>query len=170
MRQEKQFLLEEVEQLIDKHGSFVITRYAKLNANLASKFRRDIQDMGCIFEVMRKTMLVKASEKAGVPLSLDALDGHIGLVFSGKDPIETAKFIIKFGEENDKTVQVIGGRVDGKLYSGAEMDRLSKLPGKDEMRAQLLSVLEAPMSHTLGCMDAIVLSVVYCLANKAEQK
>lgn len=118
---------------------------------------------------MRKRILVKAAQAAGIEIDLNSLEGHIGIVLGGKDPFETTKFVYKFCQDNDKAVEVIGGRFEGQLYNAAEMEALSKLPGKDEMRAQLLSVLQAPMSQTLGVMDAVLSSVVYCLDNKSKQ-
>ncbi len=95
--------------------------------------------------------------------------GISALVFAGNDPFETTKFVFKFSQESDKAMEVIGGRFEGQLYNAAEMETLSKLPSKDEMRAQLLSVLQAPMAQTLAVMDAVLSSVVYCLDNKSKQ-
>lgn len=169
MRQEKQLLLDEIKGQIDHFKSFVIMRYLGLNANAANAFRRDIAQSGGNVEVVRKRVLVKAAAAAGVNLDLDALDGHIGLVFTGKDPIETAKIVFKYSQETGDAITVIGGRFDGQLYGGADVEMLSKLPGKNEMRAQLLSTLEAPMSQTLAVMEALLTSVAYCLDNKAKQ-
>lgn len=169
MRQEKQLLLEEVQGQIKKNDSFLIMRYKGLTANKANEFRGDISKKGGAVEVVRKRILVKAAQAAGIKIDPEALDGHIGLIFAGNDPFETAKFVFKFSQESDKAVEVIGGRFEGQLYNAAEMETLSKLPSKDEMRAQLLSVLQAPMSQTLGVMDAVLSSVVYCLDNKSKQ-
>jgi large subunit ribosomal protein L10 len=169
MRQEKQLLLDEVQGHLKKSDSFLIMRYKGLSANKANDFRGNVAQKGALFEVVRKRILVKAAHELGIKIDLDALDGHIGLVFAGQDPLETAKFVFKFGEDNDKAVQVIGGRFEGRLYNAAEMETLSKLPSKDEMRAQFLSVLEAPMSQTLAVMEAVLSSVVYCLDNKSKQ-
>jgi len=125
--------------------------------------------MGGEVEVIRKRVLLKAAENAGITLDLDALTGHIGLVFTGDNPLDLTKAVIKFGKENNNVVGIIGGRVDGILYNADQMKVLSELPSKDEMRAQLLSVFEAPLSQTLGTMDALLLSVVYCLDNKNSQ-
>lgn len=168
MSSEKQLLLDEVKDQIDQFGSFVIMRYFKLTANQANELRGAVAKSGGSVEIVRKRLLVKAAGAVGVPLELAALPGHVGLVFTGDDPIETAKVVFKFGQES-KALEVIGGRFDGQLYGGADVETLSKLPGKDEMRAQLLSVLEAPMSQTLAVMEAVLTSVVYCLDNKCKQ-
>lgn len=169
MRQEKQLLLDEVQGHISKSDTFLIMRYKGLTANKANEFRGDISKKGGTVEVVRKRILVKAAKAAGIEINPSSLEGHIGLVFGGADLLETTKFVFKFGEDNGKAVEVIGGRFEGQLYNAAQMETLSKLPSKDEMRAQLLSVLQAPMSQTLAVMDAVLSSVVYCLDNKSKQ-
>lgn len=170
MRKDKQLLLDEVKEQIDQYNSFVIMSYLKLGANAANKFRTEIANLGGNVEVMRKRVLIKAAEAAGVTLDIKALPGHIGLVFAGRDALETTKAVFKFSQDNNKAVEVIGARFEGQLYNGADMEMLSKLPGKDEMRAQLLATLEAPLSQTLAVMDAVLTSVVYCLDNKCKQQ
>ncbi|MBA3815516.1 MAG: 50S ribosomal protein L10 [Parachlamydiaceae bacterium] len=168
MRQEKQLLLNEVKDQIDHFGSFVIMRYLKLSANKANDFRRQVAKIGGNVEVMRKRILIKAAKAAGVELDLEALPGHIGLVYAGAEPIEMTKLVFKFSSENAKSIEVVGGRFEGQLYNAVDVERLSKLPGKNEMRAQLLSTFEAPMAQTLAVMDALLSSVVYCLDNKCK--
>lgn len=170
MRKEKQLLLDEVKDQITENSSFVVMRYFGLKANKAHEFRREVAKYGGSVEVMRKRLLIKAAKAAGIELDIKTLDGHIGLVFAGDDPIETTKFVYKFGQENEKAVQVIGGNIDGQLYNAADVEMLSQLPGKDELRAQFLGLLEAPMAQTLGAMDALIASVVYCLDNKCKQE
>lgn len=169
MRQEKQLLLDEIKGQMDKHGTFVIMSYQKVTANLANQFRNEIAKLGGNVEVVRKRLLIKAADAAGLKLDLEALPGHIGLVLAGKDPIETTKAVFRFSQDNDKALEIVGGRFEGLYYSGKQVEMLSKLPGKDEMRAQLLATLEAPMSQTLAVMEALLSSVVYCLDNKTKE-
>lgn len=169
MRPEKELLKQEIKNKIERFESFVIMQYAGLGANTANEFRREISGIGGDVEVVRKRVLLKAAEDAGVHLELSSLPGHIGIVFFEKDPIESTKTVIKFSQDRDKVIQVIGGRFDGQLYTSAEVERLSTLPGKNEMRAQLLSVLEAPLSQTLAVVEALLMSVPYCLDNKSKE-
>lgn len=169
MREEKKLLKNEIKSKIERFNSFVIIQYTGLNANVANDFRREIGKIGGDVEMTSKRVLMKAAEDAGLKLELSELPGHIGLVFFGKDPIESTKALIQFSKDREKVIQVRGGRFDGQLYSGSDVERLSTLPGKDEMRAQLLSVFEAPLSQTLAVFEAILTSVPYCLDNKCKQ-
>ncbi|MBA2727866.1 MAG: 50S ribosomal protein L10 [Parachlamydiaceae bacterium] len=168
MRQEKQLLLEEVKEQIEKDSSFIIMRYGKLSANKFGELRREVGKMGGNVEVMRKRILLRASREVGIELDSVDLTGHIGVVYGGHDPLETTKFVFQFSQQNDKSIEVIGGRFDGQLYHGPQVLALSQLPTKDEMRAQFLGLLEAPMAQTLAVMDAIMSSVIYCLDNKVK--
>lgn len=170
MRPEKELLKQEIKDKIERFGSFVIMRYKSLNANTANDFRRAMGKVGGDVEVVRKRVLLKAAEDVGLELDLSTLTGHIGLVFLGEDPIESTKTVIKFSQDREKVIQVLGGRFDGQMYTGADVERLSTLPGKDEMRAQLLSVFEAPLSQTLAVIEALLTSVPYCLDNKSKQE
>lgn len=170
MRKEKQLLLDEIKEKIKSNGSFILTRYQGLQANSSNDLRGEVAKIGGELEVVRKRILVKAALEQGIELDLQMLEGHIGVVFPGEDSVETAKTLFEFGKSSNGQVEVIGGHVDGKLVDAAQMELLSKLPGKDEMRAQLLGLFEAPMSQTLATMEALVCSVVYCLDNKVKEE
>ena len=166
MRKEKTLHLSEIQKPIAAH-SFLVVKYS-MGANQANGFRRELDKAGGHLEVTRKRMLLKAAKDSGVDLKYDSLDGHIGVIFAPVNPLEITKLVFKFGDDNTDAIQVVGGRIDGQLYNGTDMEKLSKLPSMDEMRSQLLSVFEAPLSQTLATMEAVLASVVYCLDNKCK--
>ena len=169
MRQEKQLLLDDIRDKLTGSTGFILTRYGKMNPNLASQFRFDLMKTGGDFEVIRKRILMKAAEAAGLKLDRAMLDGHIGIVFTTQDLLQTAKTVFKFKETNEDMMEVIGGRFEGKLYSAKDVEALSKLPTKPEMQAQLLGLLEAVPSQLLGVIDALLSSVAHALDQKNKQ-
>jgi len=169
MRSEKHLLKDEVKSKIERHGAFIVMKYTGFGANTANAFRREVGKMGGEMEVVRKRILFKAGQDVGIHFDPSDFTGHIGLVFLGKDPIETLKAVFKFSQTNNKVFQIHAGRFDGKLYNGADVEKLSKLPGINDMRAEFLGLLEAPMAQTLAVMEALLSSVVYCLDNKTKQ-
>jgi len=170
MKQEKQLLIDEVQELVEQHSSFILVQYKGFKANVAHNFRRAIKKTGGEVQMARKRVLTKSIQPMGVSISSDALPGHITLVLTGKDPIETTKALFQFGKENDRTITVCAGQLYGQLYSAADVERLSQLPDRDGMRAQLLATFEAPLSHTIAVMEAILCSVMHCLENKSKQQ
>jgi large subunit ribosomal protein L10 len=165
MRPEKQLLLDEIKEQISNASALVLMKYQRMNPNLSSQFRMSLSASGGSFEVVRKRILLKAAEAAGFTLDLDALEGHVGVVFVSADPVQVTKTIYQFAKENEDVLHVLAGRFEGKICSARDVLQISELPSKDEMRAQFLSVLEAPMSQTLAVMEALLTSVPHCLEN-----
>jgi large subunit ribosomal protein L10 len=171
VRKEKQLLLDEITDKIDDMPSFVMTRYHKMSANIANDFRGELEKAQGELEVVRKRVLLKALEVAGIEgVDKSLLEGHIGVVFTKEDPVEVAKTIYDFSKGNENSIEVVGGRIEGKLYLADDVERLSKLPSKDQMRAQLIGTLQAPMAQTLSVMNSLLTSVMHCLENKAKKE
>jgi large subunit ribosomal protein L10 len=156
MRQEKQLLLDEILEKMSASPNLIVTRYSKWSAGTAHQFRRGVRTKQAEFEVVRKRIFQKAAKSAGFEVPEQWLEGHIGLVFVQGDALATAKEIDRFGEENEKALEIVGGRIDGKLMDGAEVVMLAKLPSLDELRAQFIGLLVAPMANVLAVMDALV--------------
>jgi len=168
MRPEKQLLLDEIKGKIEQSQAFLITRYGSINPNLASEFRMSLAKTGGEFEIVRKRIFLKAAEAAGIAIDSSALVGHIGIIFAEDDPLQTTKLVFKFRSDHEELLEVIGGRFEGQMYQARDVERLSKLPSKPEMQAQFLGLLEAVPSQTLGVIDALLTSVIYCLDNKSK--
>lgn len=155
MRQEKQLLLDEIKQKIDGSASMIVTSYKTLPPNTSWKLRDLLAKQGSIFEVVRKRVFLKASEKAGIQFDGSLLKGHVGVVFINQsDAMEPTKTICKFSADNNSIVQVLCGQLEGKLISGVDLVALSKLPSMDEMRAILLGLFISPMAQTLSVFEA----------------
>ena len=168
MRKEKQLLLDEIKEKIDGSTAMVLTSYQSLKPNLSADFRMQLNKAGGGFSVVKKRVLVKAANAEGVELDEDALEGHIGVAFAYEDPISMTKAVFDFAKTNKDVLTVIGGQFEGRLMSAEDVKAISQLPSKDEMRAQFIGLLEAPMSQTLSVVEALLTSIMHCLENKSQ--
>lgn len=168
MRREKQLLLDEIKEKIDRSSAMVLASYSRLNPDMSSAFRNSLGHNGGVLEVVRKRILIKAAAASGISLDINDLNGHIGVVFIEKDPVQVTKTIYQFAKENEEVLRVIGGRFEGQVCSAKDIEAISKLPSRDEMRSQFLATLEAPLSQTLAVIDSLLTSTLYCLENKIE--
>lgn len=162
MRAEKQLLLDEIRDKIEGTSSFIVARYQGMTTEKARTFRDIVAQAKGEFEVVRKRVFLKAVQAAGLQLNVEILKGHIGVIFTDADPAELSKIALKYSEENEKAIQIIAGQIQGEIYSGEDLEALAKLPPLEELRAQFLGLLEAPMGQTLAVMDAVMTSVPYC--------
>jgi large subunit ribosomal protein L10 len=140
-----------------------------MTGDKAYEFRRALAVTGGYYEVVRKRMLVEAARQIGIEFNAKELPGHIGLVLGAKDPLEATKVVLSFTLSNSDSLALIAGYVDGEKASREDIQRLATLPGKAQMRAELLGLLVAPMTGVLGTMEAVMTDVVSCIDSKANQ-
>ncbi|NBO23661.1 MAG: 50S ribosomal protein L10 [Chlamydiae bacterium] len=152
MRKEKTLLLDSLSDVVKDAKSLVLTSYDKMSANQAAGFRSSLREVGSQFTVVKKKMFLKAAEQLGYQFG-EELAGHIGVVAVQDNVIEATKILYKFKKENENVLHILGGQFEGKICSSKEFEMISTLPTQSEMRAQFLSVLEAPMSHSLSVIE-----------------
>lgn len=170
MRAEKQFLLDELQEKLDSSIGFIVTRYQGFTANKARQFRDIVSEQQGEYEVVRKRVFFKALEKNGIPFNMDNIEGHIGVIFAKKDVAQLTKACVKYGEENEKALEVLGGKIEGDLYSAQDMIAIASLPSLNELRAQILGLLEAPARDIVSVCNAHLSGLVNCLDAKAKKE
>lgn len=169
MRQEKQYLLEEMKDSLDSSEMMILLSYQKFDVNQTASFRKDIAQTGGSMLVVKKRVFMKAAEQAGIQLNHDDMEGHIGVVFSGAETVATTKAVCKFCKSNNEVIKIVGGHFQKQLCKAADFEKIATLPNLDQMRSTLLGVFEAPMANLLATVEALLTSVPYCLENKASQ-
>lgn len=170
MRKEKQLLLDEIKEQLEKSQSMIITQYHRVDPSLSWELRSELKKVNSDYEVVKKRIFLKAAKEAGLEVPCDKLAGHVGVVVANDDGIDATKAVFNFTKDHKGALDVLGGFYENTYYSSEKVEVLSKLPSKNEMRAQLLGLFEAPMSTTLATMDSLLTSVLHCLENKIQKE
>lgn len=169
MRKEKQLLLDQIkDEIVDASAMFMLS-YQNLGPNQTFELRDEVRKAGGRMTVVKKRVFVKALEAAGVDVGSVDMTGHLAVVYTGDDTVAPTKAVFKFGNENAKTLDILGGHFEGKAVSAGDVVAISKLPSANEMRAELLGVFEAPLAQTLAVFDALLTSIPHVLENKVEK-
>ncbi|MCH9621563.1 MAG: 50S ribosomal protein L10 [Chlamydiia bacterium] len=169
MSAEKQALLDEVKEKIDLEEGFIIASYDKLNANVVAGVREALVKAGGDMFIVKKRIFAKAASEKKVEYSLEELEGHVFLAMAKGNFPAVAKEVFKVAKDT-KAVKILGGYFEDKKCQASEVEQISKLPSLDEMRAQIIGLLEAPMSQTLATIDALLSSVLHCMENKISKE
>lgn len=153
----------------DKATSVVFVGFKGLDVPQVTELRAKFRKAGVEYTVV-KNNLIRQALKGGPHASNTALDkslvGETGVAFSFEDPSVAAKILKAFkkeGENNDK-LQLKSGILDTSVLSGKEvLENLATLPGKDELRAQLLATLQAPAQQLVMLLNAPAQNLAYVL-------
>jgi large subunit ribosomal protein L10 len=115
--------------------------------------RRQCREAGVNYRVIKNTLAKLAIAGTDYEVLSDAFEGPVGIAYS-EDALAPAKVLANFIKEC-KHLTLRLGYLDGNVLSDTDITRLSKLPGKDELRAQLLSVFNATASKFVGVLSAL---------------
>ena len=168
-RDDKVAVIEELSSRL-AHAKFaVVSDYRGLTVPVISQLRRDLKQSNADIRVAKNTLLRLAIK--GTPFeSMDQfLVGTTAVTFADGDPVAPAKVLIEFIKTNPK-LEIKTAVLDGKLLTADDLRALSTLPGKDELRAQLLAVMLAVPTTFVRVLSAVPLKALYALQAIKDQK
>ena len=168
MREEKKKMSDEVYNLINDHSGFVFVDCEKLTSNTAFKLRQKLNASGNKMKTVQSKMFKLNFSKIHSSVSELSFSNQMAVVLTNEDVIATLKDVHAFAKE-ESYPKIKGVFMDNTYYNEKDVEYLSKLPGKQELQAQFLGLLDAVPSAIVGCMDSIVAAVPRCLENKAKE-
>jgi large subunit ribosomal protein L10 len=140
----KQQVVGELKEAFADVMSVVLADYRGLDVPTVTEMRDEFRQAGCQYRVLKNTLVkiaIKGSELE--PMSA-LLAGPTAVIWSNESPSAPAKVAVKYAKEQ-KNFIIKGGYFEGQVLDMAGVDRLSKMPGKQELQATLLmTFLAAP--------------------------
>lgn len=142
--EDKKAVVAEVSAVAAKALSAVGAEYRGLSVTQLTAMRKAARDGGVYIRVIKNTLARKAVEGTEFACMQDGLVGPLILAFSLEDPGAAARLIADFAKTTDKLVPKLVA-VGGKSYPASELERLSKLPTRDQAIAILMGTMKAPV-------------------------
>ncbi len=171
-RDVKTLQIGEIKGRFDKMTAAVFLDYKGMTVENDTKLRAEFRKAGVEYKVCKNTLVKQAiKDKAWAPKLEDVLTGMTGIAWSYEDPSAAAKVVKAFKRDAaGEKLTVKGGLVEGTVLDGkAVEDQLATMPGKDELRAQLLATLQAPLQGFVALLQAPTQNFVYVLSARERQ-
>jgi large subunit ribosomal protein L10 len=141
---DKKAVVTEVAAIAAKAHSAVAAEYRGLTVSELTSLRKTARDSGVYLRVVKNTLARKAVEGTDFACMQQGLIGPLILAFSLEDPGSAARLFSDFAKGHDKlAVKLVA--VGGKQYGASELERLSKLPTREQALSMLLGVMKAPV-------------------------
>lgn len=168
-RTEKQSEIVRLKECFEKMTAAVLTNFQGLNVPEITALRRAFRKANVEYRVVKNTLIKKALADTPYLSQVEPfLKQMTGLALSYDDPSIPAKVLVEFIKKNEK-LKIKCGLMDSNALSLKEVEQLSKLPGKNELRAQLLATFNAPATSFVRLLQAGPTSFLYLL-NAQENK
>jgi len=148
-----------------------LTDFQGLTVGEMNALRTALRQTGAKYKVLKNTLARMAYEDTAVSVLAKDIAGPRAAAWidvEEKIPV-IAKVLVDFAKTNPK-LQLVRGMIDRQVIDPAEMDALSKLPSREELRARLLGAMIAPVTALVNTFAAVPRSFLNVLKAIEEQK
>jgi large subunit ribosomal protein L10 len=163
----------EVQQVVDGlrgAKSVVFADLSALKVNDATAFRGNAKNDDIEVFSSKKTLLRIALKEAGLEgIDVAQLQGSVSMLFGKGDEVAPAKALEAFRKDHEN-IKVLGGILESKWMTADEVKALAKLPSKDQLIAQVVGTIRAPLSGLVGALQGNLRNLVYVLNAIKESK
>lgn len=165
---EKERVVEELKERIESNEIAILTQYQGINVEQVTELRTKLRNENIYFKVYKNTLAKRVLDELDLSEASQYMDGPIAWAFS-TDPVAPAKILKDFGKEVE-CVQMSGGILGGAIVSKEELERLASLPSIDQLRAQVVGTIAAPLRNFVSVLNALPRNLVNVLDQIRKQK
>jgi large subunit ribosomal protein L10 len=153
-RAEKESELQSLEQAFRGSQSAVLVDFRGLKVPEVTELRRQVRAARAEYKVVKNTLARRALKGTRFESLTEHFQGTTAVAYSGDDPVALAKVLTTFAK-TAPALTIKAAVVQGKALKPAEVGDLATLPGKPELYAKLLFVLQAPMVNIVRVLNAV---------------
>jgi large subunit ribosomal protein L10 len=152
-RNEKAAVVTDVAAQVARSQTLALAEYRGLTVEHLNALRKQARERGVYLHVLKNTLARRAV--AGTPFEV-AQGSMVGPLIYGfsEDAVAAAKVISNFAKGNERLI-VKAGAYAGKALNADGVKALAAIPSKEVLLAQLLGLMQSPISRIARVLAAI---------------
>jgi len=169
-KEDKSLLIDSLVETLNAYPHFYLVDMTALNSAATSELRRECFKSEVKLQVVKNTLFGKALEKIEGDFSaLDTcLKGTTGVMFCNTANVP-AKLIKSFGKTHNNMPALKAAYAEESFYVGEDqLDALCAIKSKNELIAEVVSMLESPIQGVLSALDGG--TTIHGLLDAIEEK
>jgi large subunit ribosomal protein L10 len=168
-RDEKATIISDLNESFNRAKFAVVADYCGLKVSQLQQIRIELRKCDSEIKIAKNTLLKRAVADTGNACLGDDFAGTTAVVMSYADPVTSAKILAKFADENTK-FKIRSASLDGEKLTMESVIALSKLPSREILLGQLLSVMNAVPTGLVRVLSGVPRTFLYALQAIKDQK
>ena len=164
-------VVEELHGIFSRAKSAVVANYQGIDAEGITALRVQMRSRSVDFPVVKKNLARRAVRDTSLEVLGEDFKGPVSVLVGFEDVIAPAKALADFAKSGaTKSPEIICGVVEGKKVSSEEVRALARLPSREELISQMLSVFQGPTTNFAGVISSLLRKLVGTLDAIREKK
>ena len=167
----KEAYVKEFQDKIEKSAVVVLTNCEGIKVTDMTALRKAVRESGAEMRVVKNTLIVRALNNLGMESMTGYMKGATAITFGYEDPVSPVKALVDFAAKAKlKKFTFKAGYMEGKVLDTAQLEALSKLPGRKELLGMVASCFQGPLRNIVSVCQAPIRKFVYALDAVREKK
>lgn len=147
--------IEETKKVFSDYNDFIFAEYRGLTVEQITALRDKLREHEAPLKVVKNNFARVAFEELKIDNVAEYLKGPTAVVMAKEDSNEAAKVLFDFAKDTPALV-VKGGYIQKEIYDAAKIEAYSKVPGKKQLIAMLMSAINGPVQKLAATLQAYV--------------
>jgi large subunit ribosomal protein L10 len=167
--EDKKSIVAEVSTIAASAHSAVAAEYRGLSVDEMTELRVKARNEGVYLRVIKNSLVKRAVDGTDFECMKDSLVGPLIMAFSQEDPGAAARLVKDFSKDHDKLIAKIIS-VGGEVLPVEQIERLAKLPNREQALSLLMAVMKAPIEKFVRTLNEPHAKLVRTVAAVRDQK
>ena len=168
--EQKKAVVEELNSIASSSVSAAIAEYRGLNVAEITELRTKARESGVYLKVVKNSLSKQALTGTDFECLTQALQGPIMIALSADDLASPARLFKDFGKDYEH-LKTVGLAIDGDAYPSSDLDRIARLPTRDEAYSIIAGLMKAPIEKALRTLNEVPIKLArLILAIKENQE
>ena len=161
--------VEEISDRLRRARAAVLTDYRGLTVSQLQDLRSRLRGADVEYRVVKNTLARRAAVEAGHEDFQEVLVGPVGIAFAYEDVAAPAKLLGEFVRATRLTLNITGGLIEGRVFSGDQVRKIADLPAKEVLISQLAGSILGPIAQFAGTLQSPLSQLAGALESYQKQ-